>query len=294
MVTSDAEMLQALPGDEARVEYSDRGEGEAILLIHAGVFGAWFAPLAADPVLDGFRRIRLIRAGYALGLPPGRHVTVADHARDCAAVLDALRVPRSHVLAHSSGCQIALQLALDRPDLVCTLALYEPALAGNLIDPADAEALGQIVGPTMAAAAAGDTATAFDTFMRTICAPDYRDVLTEALGAEGLEDAQRDSRFFFADEISAVHEWVFDHSTAGQIRQPVLLMAGACSPPPVHRGTARLATMLPDAETTTIQHADHLLPLRNPAGLGKIVAQFARRHPLRAGQDPRVSPAETG
>ena len=39
MAFSDAEMLHALRADEARVEYSDRGEGEAILLIHAGVFG---------------------------------------------------------------------------------------------------------------------------------------------------------------------------------------------------------------------------------------------------------------
>ena len=61
MAFSEGEMLHALPADEARVEYSDRGEGEAILLIHAGVFGAWFAALAADPALDSFRRIRLIR-----------------------------------------------------------------------------------------------------------------------------------------------------------------------------------------------------------------------------------------
>jgi hypothetical protein len=40
MAFSDGEMLHALPADEARVEYSDRGEGEAILLIHAGVFRA--------------------------------------------------------------------------------------------------------------------------------------------------------------------------------------------------------------------------------------------------------------
>ena len=291
MAFSDGEMLHALPADEARVEYSDRGEGEAILLIHAGVFGAWFAPLAADPALDSFRRIRLIRAGYASGPSPARHITVAGHARHCAAVLDTLHITRAHVLAHSSGSQIALQLALDRPDLVGTLALIEPALVGNLADPADAEALGHVVGPAIAAAAAGDTATAFDTFMQTICAPDYRNVLTAALGPEGLEHAQRNCRFFFLDEVPAVGEWAFGHHAAGQIRQPVLLMAGACSPPPVHRGIARLAAMLPHAQTTTIQDADHLLPLRNPAALGQLAAQFARRHPLgsTAGQKIPVS-----
>ena len=127
--------------------------------------------------------------------------------------------------------------------------------------------------------------------MRTICAPDYRNVLIAALGPAGLEHAERNCRLFFLDEASAVREWVFDHNAAGQIHQPVLLMAGACSPPPVHRGIARLAAMLPHAQTTTIQGADHLLPLRKPAALGQLAAQFARRHPLgsTAGQKIPVS-----
>ncbi|HWG11656.1 MAG TPA: alpha/beta hydrolase [Streptosporangiaceae bacterium] len=251
-----------------------------MLLIHAGGFGAWFGPLAADPALGRFRRIRIIRAGYASGPPPARHVTVADQARHCAAVLDTLQITQAHVLAHSSGCLPALQLALDRPELVGSLALLEPALVGALADPADAEALGRVLGPAVAAAAAGDTATAFDTFMRTICAPDYRDVLTAALGPEGLDHAERNCQFFFLDEIAAAGEWIFDHNAASQIRQPALLMAGACSPPPVHRGIARVAAMLPHVQTTTIQDADHLLPLRNPAALGWLVTQFARRHSL--------------
>jgi pimeloyl-ACP methyl ester carboxylesterase len=114
MGTSAGEMLHTLPGDDARAEYSGHGEGEAILLIHAGGSGAWFAPLATDPALGSFRRIRLIRAGYACG-PPARHVTVAGHARHCAAVLDTLHITQAHVLAHSSGRLPALQLALDRP-----------------------------------------------------------------------------------------------------------------------------------------------------------------------------------
>ena len=39
MGTSAGEMLHTPPGDEARAEYSDHGEGEAILLIHAGGSG---------------------------------------------------------------------------------------------------------------------------------------------------------------------------------------------------------------------------------------------------------------
>jgi hypothetical protein len=53
-----------LPVNRARIGYTDRGDGPAMLLIHAGVSSEWFAPIADDPMLDGFRVIRIIRAGY--------------------------------------------------------------------------------------------------------------------------------------------------------------------------------------------------------------------------------------
>jgi len=37
-----------------------------------------------------------------------------------------LGVGRAHVVGHSTGANIALQLALDRPEVVQTLALLEP------------------------------------------------------------------------------------------------------------------------------------------------------------------------
>jgi hypothetical protein len=32
----------------------------------------------------------------------------------------------------------------------------------------------------------------------------------------------------------------------------------------------------------TVAHDDHLLPLRNPAALGELIAAFARRHRVMA------------
>ena len=47
----------------AGLDYDERGAGEVVVLVHAGVFGAWFAPLFEQPALDGFRVIRPIRPG---------------------------------------------------------------------------------------------------------------------------------------------------------------------------------------------------------------------------------------
>ena len=53
-------------------------------------------------------------------------VSFAEHAADAAALLDHLGIRRAHVAGHSTGAIIALQLAVDRPDLVHSLALLEP------------------------------------------------------------------------------------------------------------------------------------------------------------------------
>ena len=59
----------ALPA--GTVEYVDHGgPGESVLLLHAGVFSEWFAPMAATAELSGFRIIRVRRAGYVTDATP--------------------------------------------------------------------------------------------------------------------------------------------------------------------------------------------------------------------------------
>jgi pimeloyl-ACP methyl ester carboxylesterase len=281
-ITTDLDALQSMAVQGTTVEYVDHGgDGEPVLLVHAGVFGAWFEPLAADPSLAGLRVIRMLRAGYTGGPAPAGHLSITDHARHAATLLETLGATPAHVVAHSSGSVIALQLALDRPELVRSLVLSEPPLLDCLAAPEDLELLqtllGPVIGGAVAAAAAGDVAAAFEAFMSVVCGPDHRRVLTAALGADALPRAEQDARFFFTDEVRAAAEWTFDEHCARLIQAPVLLVQGGASIPPVHRLVARLAALLPNAEVATIHDDDHLLPLRNPAALGHLVEEFTRR-----------------
>ena len=259
------------------IEYSDRGVGEPILLIHAGVFADWFVPLALSPSLDGFQVIRIRRAGYSERTRPNTHLSIGAHAKHCATLLDTLGIGRSHVVGHSSGALIALELAADRPDLVRSLVLFEPAAAGGLVTAEEAEFVGAALGPVLAAAAAGDVATAFDGFMRFACAADHREVLTTALGPDALEAAQRESDFFFADELAAVLEWSFVGADAARVAHPIAIVHGRGEAPSIHEVAAtRLASWLPNAEIMAVDGADHMLPLRDPETLGRLVAGFAK------------------
>src|SRR3989337_143113 len=110
------------------LEYEGRGSGEAVLLISTVPIMDSFLPLMTENALAG--RFQLIRYRQRqLDRGNGRRpVSFAEHAADAAALLDHLGVRRAHVAGHSTGAIIALQLAIDKSEVVQTLALLEPTL----------------------------------------------------------------------------------------------------------------------------------------------------------------------
>jgi pimeloyl-ACP methyl ester carboxylesterase len=259
----------------AGLHYDERGAGEVVCLVHAGVFGAWFAPLSEQPGLDGFRVIRPIRPGYGHSPAPSEPASIAAHARRCGALLRELGVTRAHWVGHSSSCCIGLQLALDDPGLVASLTLFEPAKPSGKQREAAASSY---VGPALAAAAQGDVSRAFDVFLRGVGGDGYREALRARLGDDGLAAAERESAYFFADELPAVGAWTFGPAEAARVTAPALLLCGAASRPWFRENVAILAELLPDARTDALPELDHLAPLTHPAELASTIGDFVR-HP---------------
>ena len=275
---------QALRVDGEQIEYEDAGAGEPILLVHAGAFSDWFAPVAATAELNGFRVLRLRRAGYVNGSVPSRHLSIADHARHCGLLLDALGLSKAHVCGHSSGALVGLQLALDRPELVHSLVLLDPAPGGELLGPINAPTVGGVLGPVMEAYAGGDTAVAFDRFMTAVCGSHHRSVIEQALGIDGYAQAVRESAFF-PDEVAAVGEWQFGVTEASRIRAPMLLVDGGTTADVaavLPESVSRLAAMVPQAEVAVLAGASHLMPLEDPSGVARLIADFVRTHAITA------------
>jgi pimeloyl-ACP methyl ester carboxylesterase len=61
-----------------------------------------------------------------------------------------------------------------------------------------------------------------------------------------------------------------------------LFVQGRASSPILHGIVNRLAASLPNAQTTTIDGGDHLLPLRDPAALAAVAANFLSNHRITA------------
>lgn len=265
---------------DVEIEFMERGAGEAIFLAHAGVFSEWFAPLYANPLLDGFRLTRMRRAGYG-SIQPARHLTLADHAQHAGALADHLGVTRLHWVGHSMSCQIGLFLALQRPQLVGSLVLLEPAAGGGGFDVPASYDRPEFIGPALAAFRRGDVSAAFDAFMLGVCGDGFRELIEARLGKAGLELAIRESAFFFRDEIPAVIEARLGPAEAARIRQPVLCLEGGAQPAHLQvmarQVSQRAVELMPQTEIVVIEGANHALPLQNPNAIAAAIASFVRQ-----------------
>ncbi len=264
--------------DGVELEYEVRGTGEPVVLIHAGVCADWFVPLLEEPALrDAHRVVSYHRAGYAGSERVEGQLSIARQAAQCAALMRQLGIEQAHVVGHSSSANMALQLALDAPDTVLSLALLETALL--------AVPSGPYAGEAMSRYRAGDRAGAVDTWMRGVCGPDYRVALERATPG-AYDQAVADVDTFLGQELPALRDWRFSEQDAAQVTQPALAVLGARSDAvsPVFRTRHELLlAWLPDVEEFILPGANHLLHVQNPRGVAERLASFFAQHPAVSG-----------
>jgi pimeloyl-ACP methyl ester carboxylesterase len=260
------------------LEYEVTGRGEPVLLI-SPVLADGFQPLLSQPALArDYRLITYHKRGWAGSTHTPPPVTIADHAADAAALLSHLGVARAHVVGHSSGAAVAVQLALARPDLVHTLALLEL----TVFSVPGAAAFLQEAGPALEAYAAGQPATAVAAFMSTVSGLEW-----DACRAEldrrvpgAVAAAIADAETLFGVELPALGAWTFGATEAAGIQQPVLSVLGTETRPFWQDIAGELRSWVPQVEDCTIQGAGHLLQMQRPEAVASGLAAFFDRHRL--------------
>src|SRR5512135_2635982 len=163
--------MEHLQVDSAVIEYQVQGNGEPILLIPGGVIiDGLGRPLLAEPELASrYQLIHYHRRGYAGSTLGSEPLTIARQADDAAALLRHLGVKTAHIAGHSVGGLMALQLGLDAPEVVHSLALLEPLL--RMVPSGKASSERSIV-PMMNAYRAGNKQQAVEVFGDYVFGPD--------------------------------------------------------------------------------------------------------------------------
>ena len=261
------------------LEYELRGSGEPVVLIHWGVSSTWGESLLEEPALaDHYQLLSYHRAGFGASGPIEGTVTMADHAEHCRLLMRHVGVERAHIVSHSSSVAVALQLALDSPDEVETLALLDAARPAPRTE-TQAAFLRDVVEPAVARYREGDKESAVDIWARGVFGPDYRDPLERAL-PDGFAQAVDDADAFFTQELPALQKWSFTEEDAKRITQPVLAVVGERSAPTFPERRDLLVSWLPQVEAFELSGATHLLHLENPHGMAEALASFFARHSM--------------
>ncbi|MDQ3765313.1 MAG: alpha/beta hydrolase [Actinomycetota bacterium] len=270
--------MERISVNGVELEFDSAGSGEAVVFIHGGAVADSFLPLAVEPALrDHCHVIRYRRRGYAGSSPIDGPVSVAEHAQDCRALLGALDVTQAHVVGHSYGAAVALQLAVDAPGVVYSLGLFEPAWFTVSSAPPVLEALG----PIMEKYLAGDRIAAAEDLFALEAGPDWRAEVSRTVPG-GPEQAINDVATLFESDLPSAQEWRFGAEEAAKIKQPVLFLYGAESLPMFIESRDLFHSWRPHTEDDVMPGANHLLHMRHPADAAARLTDFLKRHAVTA------------
>ena len=257
------------------LEYETRGEGEAVLLIHGALIAGSFLPLMQEPALARYRLIRYHRRGFAGSAPHTGPFSFADQARDALQLLDGLGVEGAHLVGHSFGACIALEMARQAPEAVQSLVLLDPA---PLLTRSD-QAARQAVQPIVERYAGGDAPGAVDAFLSLVGGTDWRTRI-DALVPGAAQQAVRDAATFFEVELPAIGGWSFDAAAARGITQPALHVMGTGAGPAAAERRQLVHDWLPQTEDFDVE-ANHLLHFYSREAATRVaegISAFLKRY----------------
>jgi len=254
--------------------YSDKGQGDAVLVVHgAGSDGRiWAKDLR--PLASTHRVIAYNRRGY-----PGSGRPVADwkvHAEDAAALITSLDVAPIAVVAHSAGSIVALELAVKHPELLRRLVLLDPAFGSRRnVTPKLATAFVK----TQMLRRLGCERRALDTWLRF--ATSYR------TGGSAFQRMGEDRRDVLRSNAEGIFSDLSSHDgtrniTVGDLRAlrvPVTIITAELSPTFLQKTSASLAKYPPTVTTRGLNGAGHAMAFDQSAALHTELRRSLGRPP---------------
>ncbi len=251
-----------------RIYFDQAGEGPPLLLI-CGMIGVREIWSPHIPELSRhFRLIMIDNRESGESDPEAGPYTVADMAGDGAALLDALAIDRAHVLGHSMGGFIALNLAVDRPSLIDRLILVSTTAATGA-------ALGRPAPQLDPAAWIADPVERTRRQLRSAAAPGYFDAHPDQL--EAVSALMANNRLSFDGMQRRTHATYSSHdvrSRLASITVPTLIIHGdADRSIPLENGRA-LANGIPNASLTVFEGAGHFPQIERTEEFHRAVIEF--------------------
>jgi pimeloyl-ACP methyl ester carboxylesterase len=264
------------------LQFEFRGAGQPVLLIHGTVLADSFWPLAQEPaIVNNHLVIRYHRRGFGGSSRISMPWSIEQHAMDAARLLQQLGVRRAHIVGHSTGAAVAVQLALDFPEMVGSLTLLELALSSA----AAAASVSKQFSHSAAIYDSGNKAGALDLLLQVFGGPDYRSLVDAFLPPGVFDVAVHDADTIFLYELPALAVWTLTQNIIMRLSGPVLLATGVKTLPIYSESQQLLAEWLPEAETVVFSEVGHALHMQAPDAIAEFLQGFFRRNPFSTSAD---------
>ena len=210
--------------------------------------------------------------------PVGARTTLAAEARRVFAAL-ANSSGEVHLVGHSYGGAVALQVAVMWPERIRSVTVHEPVLAHLLqrdaaSAPQAAELL-QVAAAVSAGVQAGDDEAAAERFVDYWSGPG-----TWARVGTGRRAALARHMPKVVAEFGALVTATADYAEMEPVGPEVRIVAGSASPAPVRRAAELLHRQVPHATFTEVAGAGHMAPVLDPARLAPLLFPEHAREPL--------------
>jgi len=259
------------------LNYEVSGEGEPLLLAMgtSGNIGLWAG--LVERLADRYRVIAFDNRGLGGSERGTGPISVASMAEDAAALLEALDVPKAHIVGWSLGSAVAQELALAHPERLASAVMYATwgRCNGFQRSVLTALRLPYVVRDMDSALAAAGLAFS----PQILDHPDLPQMIEAMLPAFPQNEDQMQV---------TVEQWDADlvHDTLdrlGAITVPTLVVVGEqdlLTPPDQAKA---VADAIPGAryELVTGPGSSHCLHIERPDDLLKIVSGFLEEHRIR-------------
>ncbi len=273
-------MLHVDSTDGVRLALHDLGgDGPAILFAHATGFHGWvWGPLAAAMAMR-YHSWSLDYRGHGDSTEPADGSFAWEgFGRDTLAVLAALDLDRPHGMGHSMGGAALAMAELARPGSFRSLVLYEPVLF-----PSDAP---RPDGPFLLAEVSRRRRQRFtsrrEAYDNFAAKPPLNTLAPAALRAyvdHGFADEPDGSVVLRCDgeHEARIYEMGPHHHTferLGELRLPVLVLAGRPEPFRPSDFAAEVARAIPRAHFHRFDDLGHFGPLDEPEEVAAVMQEF--------------------
>jgi pimeloyl-ACP methyl ester carboxylesterase len=243
--------------------YRERGSGEPLLLVHGTGFNADVWDRVIDPLAREYRVIAYDRRACqrSQGSPPSTMEYGRVQGEDMAGLLESIGASPATVVGWSAGGIFALHAALQHPDRIKRLILYEPPLyAIRFLD--FPFSMGFIM--TNFLRAIGRRRSAAETFTKMVLK--YKDGRNsyDRLSAEFKTGLARDTDTLLAEFMAVAAEKLRPETLSRNIKAPAVIMIGEQSSSTLRKTSENLARILNNSPVIRLREANHLAHMDHP------------------------------